>query len=47
MWKSYDALTQLMQELGLTVSSKKLVPPAVQVTCLGILIDTVKGMPFP
>ena len=42
-WKSYDALTHLMHELGLTISDKKLVPPATQVTCLGVLIDTVKG----
>ena len=42
-WKSYDALTHLMRELGLTISEKKLVPPATQVTCLGVLIDTVKG----
>ena len=30
---------QLLQE---PTSSKKLVPPATQVTCLGILIDTIK-----
>ena len=42
-WRSYDALTHLMRELGLTISQKKLVPPATQVTCLGVLIDTVKG----
>ena len=42
-WSSYDALTGLMRELGLTISTKKLVPPATQVTCLGILIDTVRG----
>ena len=32
-----------MGELGLTISDKKLVAPSTQVTCLGILIDTVKG----
>ena len=32
-----------MAELGLTISEKKLVPPSTQVTCLGVLIDTVKG----
>ena len=32
-----------MQELGLTISSNKLVLPATQVKLLGILIDTVKG----
>ena len=42
-WKTYDALMQLMHKLGLTISSKKLVPPAMQVMCLGVLIDTVKG----
>ena len=42
-WSSYDALTHLMRELGLTISTKKLVPPATQVTCLGVLIDTVRG----
>ena len=40
---SYVALLDLMSHLGLTVSQKKLVAPAMQVTCLGILIDTVKG----
>ena len=42
-WKSYDALTHLMRQLGLTISEKKLVPPSTQVMCLGVLIDTVKG----
>ena len=32
-----------MSHLGLTDSQKKLVAPATQVTCLGVLIDTVKG----
>ena len=32
-----------MRELGLPISEKKLVPPATQVTCLGVLLDTVKG----
>ena len=31
-----------MGDLGLTIS-QKLVPPSMQVTCLGVLIDTVKG----
>ena len=43
VWESYDVLMQLMQELGLLISSKKLFPLATQVTCLGVLIDTVKG----
>ena len=42
-WASYSALTDLMGELGLTISDKKLVAPSTQVTCLGVLIDTVKG----
>ena len=37
----YIRLQQLLAELGLTVSDKKLVPPSTQVTCLGILVDTV------
>ena len=41
---SYNALTELMGELGLTISEKKLVPRSTQVTCLGVLLDTVKGM---
>ena len=41
-WKSYDALTELIQELYLNISCKKLVPPVMQVTCLGVLIDTMK-----
>ena len=32
-----------MSDLGLTVSQKKLVAPSTQVTCLGIMTDTVKG----
>ena len=32
-----------MSQLGLTVNQKKLVATATQVTCLGVLIDTVKG----
>ena len=41
-WACYGALTDLMPELSLTISSKKLVPPAMQVTCFGVLIDTVR-----
>ena len=42
-WESFHALLDLMTQLGLTVSDKKLVHPVTQVTCLGILIDTIKG----
>ena len=37
---SYDALIELLQKLGLEVSSKKLVPPSTKATCLGIEIDS-------
>ena len=40
---SYVALMDLMGRLGLSISQNKLVPPATQVTCLGVLIDTVHG----
>ena len=40
---SYAALIGLMNELGLTISQKKLVSSSMQVTCLGMLIDTVNG----
>ena len=42
-WASFHALLDLMTQLGLTVSVKKLVRPATQATCLGVLIDTEKG----
>ena len=42
-WASYEALLALMAQLGLTISDKKLVPPATCVTCLGVMIDTVQG----
>ena len=32
-----------MQELGLTISEKKLVPPSTKVVCLGVLINTEEG----
>ena len=41
--RSYDALLDVMAELGITVSEKKLVAPTTQAVCLGILIDTIKG----
>ena len=37
---SFDALRQLLQELGLQVSEKKLENPTTCLNCLGILIDT-------
>ena len=40
---SYATLLQVMSNLGLTVSEKKLVAPSMQVTCLGVMINTVEG----
>ena len=39
--KSFAFLQKLLQELGLQISDKKLVPASTAVVCLGILIDTV------
>ena len=41
----FVSLFDLMKQLGLTVSDKKLVPRSTQVVCLGVLIDTEKGTP--
>ena len=38
-----DALLDVMKQLGITVSEKKLVAPTTRAVCLGILIDTVDG----
>ena len=38
---SYQFLLDLLQQLGLDVSTKKLHPPSTQAVCLGILFDTV------
>ena len=39
---TYVRLQELLAELGLSsVSSIKLVPPSTQVTCLGIVVNTV------
>ena len=38
---SYHFLLNLLQDLGLDISTKKLVSPATSVTCLGILVDSV------
>ena len=40
---SFNVLFQLMGDLGLTISDKKLVAPSTQVVCLGILINTENG----
>ena len=38
---SFHFLLHLLQDLGLDISQKKLVPPSTSVICLGIQIDTV------
>ena len=38
--QTFIRLQGLLNELGLTVSAKKLVPPGTKVTCLGIQVDT-------
>ena len=38
---SYQFLLDLLQDLGLDISTKKLCPPATNVICLGIMFDTV------
>ena len=38
---AYEFLKNLLSELGLDISDKKLVPPSTSAVCLGILIDTV------
>ena len=43
VYDSFQYLCDLLQELGLTISKKKLVPPSTLVTCLGVQIDTVQG----
>ena len=40
--KTYTRLQELLLELGLSVSSKKLVPSSTKVTCLGIVVDTTE-----
>ena len=37
----YEFLQNLLSELGLDISYKKLVPPSTSIVCLGILINTV------
>ena len=37
---AFQCLLELLQDLGLDISSKKLTPPSTKVVCLGILFDT-------
>ena len=41
--RSFDALYDAMQKLGLCISNKKLIHPGTQAVCLGVLVDTVTG----
>ena len=41
--RSYDCLYKILQKVGLTISQNKLVPPDIQVTCLGVMIDIEKA----
>ena len=43
---SYQFLLNLLQELGLDISRKKLVAPATSVICLGILVDSINKTIF-
>ena len=38
---SYQFILDLLEELGLDISVKKLCPPNTRVVCLGILLDTI------
>ena len=40
---SFKYLCELLEQLGLTISTKKLVPPTTTVTCLGVQINTIDG----
>ena len=40
---SYQFLLSLLQDLGLEVSQSKLVVPHSEVTCLGIIVNTIKS----
>ena len=39
--QSYQFLLSLLQDLGFQISHSKLIPPDTQVTCLGIVVDTI------
>ena len=43
MLPSFASLFDLIKELSLTISDKKLVPPSTKVVCLGVLINTEDG----
>ena len=39
----FDMLCDVMRQLGLTISDKKLVYPPTQAMCLGVMVDTIEG----
>ena len=41
--QSFQTLVELMQELGLAISDKKLIHPTTQAVCLGVVVDMVSG----
>ena len=41
--QSFEALLELLTQLGLTINPKKLVAPSTFLVCLGILINTETG----
>ena len=41
--QSFNTLYNILTDLGLTISQKKLVRPSTQAVCLGILVNTVEG----
>ena len=43
---AFDVLRDVLTQLGLTISTKKLVHLSTQAVCLGVLIDMVTGTVF-
>ena len=41
IFTAYDRLQELLGELGFTISQSKLISPSTEVTCLGILVNTI------
>ena len=44
IYQSYQFLLSLLKDLGLQVSQSKLIPPDTKVTCLGIVVNTIKKL---
>ena len=43
IYESYHFLLSLLQDLGLQISQSKLISPDTEVTCLGIVVNIIKG----